>query len=66
MQAEEGPVAVGLTASRVLLVDDEPNVLSALRRSLRGRGFEVRCVASGAEGLELLHACVRRAAEAPA
>lgn len=50
----EGPLATGLTASRVLLVDDEPNVLSALRRSLRGRGFEVRCAASGAEGLELL------------
>jgi response regulator RpfG family c-di-GMP phosphodiesterase len=54
MQAAEGPIATGLTASRVLLVDDEPNVLSALRRSLRGGGFEVSCVGSGAEGLELL------------
>jgi response regulator RpfG family c-di-GMP phosphodiesterase len=42
------------TSHRVLLVDDEPNVLTALRRALRGRGYEVRCASSGAEGLALL------------
>lgn len=40
--------------SRVLLVDDEPNVLRALRRSLRGHGFEIHTVPSGAEALALL------------
>lgn len=42
------------TASRVLLVDDEPNVLAALRRTLRGRGFDVSCAGSGAEALAVL------------
>jgi response regulator RpfG family c-di-GMP phosphodiesterase len=39
---------------RVLLVDDEPNVLKALRRSLAGRGFEVSMASCGAEALALL------------
>jgi adenylate cyclase len=42
------------TGSRVLLVDHEPNVLTALRRALRGRGFELRCASSGTEALVLL------------
>jgi ActR/RegA family two-component response regulator len=32
-------------AGHVLLVDDEPNVLLALRRSLRGHGFEISTAA---------------------
>jgi response regulator RpfG family c-di-GMP phosphodiesterase len=48
------PIDVGTTRHRVLLVDDEPNVLTALRRALRGRGFEVRCAGSGPDALALL------------
>jgi response regulator RpfG family c-di-GMP phosphodiesterase len=39
---------------RVLVVDDEPNILTALRRVLRARGYEVLTAGSGAEGLETL------------
>jgi len=48
------PTADTAALSRVLLVDDEPNVLSALRRSLRGRGFEIVTASSGQEALALL------------
>jgi response regulator RpfG family c-di-GMP phosphodiesterase len=52
---QETPMTAGIsTSSRVLLVDHEPNVLTALRRALRGRGFELRCASSGTEGLVLL------------
>jgi putative nucleotidyltransferase with HDIG domain len=38
----------------LLLVDDEPSVLSALRRLFRTQGYQVRQATSGAEGLTLL------------
>lgn len=38
----------------VLCVDDEPNILSALRRLLRPSGYRVLVAESGAEGLELM------------
>jgi response regulator RpfG family c-di-GMP phosphodiesterase len=38
----------------VLAVDDEPNIVSALRRTLRARGFTVHTALGGAEGLQLL------------
>ncbi|WP_374580939.1 HD domain-containing phosphohydrolase [Pseudoduganella sp.] len=38
----------------ILCVDDEPNILSALRRLLRGKGYQVLTADSGAEGLQLL------------
>jgi response regulator RpfG family c-di-GMP phosphodiesterase len=38
----------------VLAVDDEPNILSALRRLLQGHGFSVRTADSGDTGLALL------------
>ena len=38
----------------LLLVDDEPNILSALKRQLRGAGLRIITAASGAEGLALL------------
>jgi DNA-binding NtrC family response regulator len=41
---------------RVLLVDDEVQVLNSLARLLRRRGFEVRTTTSPREALELLHA----------
>jgi len=39
---------------RLLLVDDEPNVLSSLKRLLRPDGYEIISAASGPEGLTLL------------
>jgi len=48
------PTADTSGCSRVLLVDDEPNVLNALRRSLRGRGFEIQTATSGDEALSLM------------
>lgn len=38
----------------LLLVDDEPNILSALRRSLRRSGHRILTAGSGAEGLLML------------
>lgn len=38
----------------ILCVDDEPNILSSLRRLFRGKGYQVLTAESGAEGLELL------------
>jgi CheY-like chemotaxis protein len=45
-----------LSASEIviLLVDDEPSILSALRRSLRREGWEIQTASSGEEGLALL------------
>lgn len=39
---------------RLLCVDDEPNILSALRRVFRQSGYQVMVANSGAEGLQLL------------
>lgn len=38
----------------LLCVDDEPNILSALRRLFRSKGYQVLTAESGAAGLELL------------
>jgi two-component system probable response regulator PhcQ len=42
--------------NRLLIVDDEPNVLSALKRVFIDEHFEVRTAGSGEEALELLGA----------
>ncbi|MBI2308605.1 MAG: response regulator [Rhodocyclales bacterium] len=39
---------------RLLCVDDEPNILSSLRRLLRSSGYQVTLANSGAEGLQAL------------
>lgn len=39
---------------RILIVDDEPDILSALRRLLRANGFDVLAANSGEEGLQIL------------
>ncbi len=39
--------------TRVLIVDDEPQILRALRINLRVRGYEVHLAANGAEALEV-------------
>ncbi|MEB0136898.1 response regulator [Actimicrobium sp. CCC2.4] len=38
----------------ILFVDDEPNILSSLRRLFRGQGYRILTADSGAAGLELL------------
>ena len=40
--------------STVLLVDDEANVLSSLKRTLRREGYDILTAGSAAEGLSLL------------
>lgn len=41
---------------RLLCVDDEPNILSALRRLFRQHGYQISVANSGAEGLQVLAA----------
>jgi len=40
----------------LLLVDDEPNVLDSLKRSLRNKGYAISCAISGETALEILRA----------
>ncbi len=42
--------------STLLLVDDEPGILSALRRLLRPHGYRILTAGGGAEGLQILEA----------
>jgi len=39
--------------ARVLVVDDEPQILRALRINLRVRGYDVDVAANGAQALEM-------------
>ncbi len=39
---------------RVLIVDDEPQILRALRAALKGHGYDVQTAADGEEALDLL------------
>ncbi|MBI5364544.1 MAG: response regulator [Planctomycetes bacterium] len=48
--------ATNQVAHEILLVDDEPNILSGLARSLHSEGYKVRCVNSGREALSALQA----------
>ena len=41
-------------AAKLLLVDDEPNILTSLNRLLRSEGYAIRTAESGARALELL------------
>jgi len=40
--------------SRVLVIDDEPKIVSFVSRALTARGYDVDSAGSGAEGLELI------------
>ena len=40
-----------MTGARILVVDDEPQILRALRTSLHGAGYEVDTAATGEEAL---------------
>ena len=42
------------TQGRILVIDDEPNILRFVSRALRGHGFEVDCAADGLRGLEMI------------
>ncbi|MGR6873411.1 HD domain-containing phosphohydrolase [Pseudomonas sp. HK3] len=42
------------TARKILFVDDEPQMLTALQRVFRGKQFDVKIANSGAEALEIL------------
>src|ERR1039457_901732 len=43
-------------AARILCVDDEPNILSSLRRLFRANGYQVLLAEGGAAGLKVLEA----------
>ena len=43
-----------MSAVKILFVDDEANVLTALARTFRGEGYEVQLASSGAEALEIV------------
>ncbi len=46
--------AANLMSATILCVDDEPSILSALRRLFRARGLQVKVAEGGAAGLALL------------
>ncbi|HEX5804158.1 MAG TPA: HD domain-containing phosphohydrolase [Azospira sp.] len=48
------PETDSATTPTLLLVDDEPNILSSLRRLFRPQGYRIFIAESGAEGLEIL------------
>lgn len=48
------PPGTGASGRSILLVDDEPSILSALNRLLRREGYSVFTAPGGAEGLEQL------------
>ena len=50
-RADSLPARHGAPAARVLIVEDEPALLRALRINLRVRGYDVATAAAGAEGL---------------
>src|SRR6202050_549189 len=50
-QAESLPARHDALAARVLIVEDEPALLRALRINLRARGYDVATAATGADGL---------------
>lgn len=43
-----------MAGARVLVIDDEPQIRRALRRTLEAHGYEVRAVATGGDGLDTL------------
>ena len=54
LDASKPDVAPAGPAWTVLCVDDEPNMLAALKRSLRSGGFGVLTAESGAQAIEIL------------
>ncbi len=54
--AIEGTAVREAAPGRLLFVDDEHNILAALRRLFHGRGYEVHTAPSAAAGLQILSA----------
>jgi two-component system, OmpR family, KDP operon response regulator KdpE len=50
-------LADGMSGSRILVIDDEPVILRALRANLAARGYDVTAVQSGEEALDQARAC---------
>ena len=46
-------VQTGRESTTVLLIDDEPHIVSFVSRALRSHGFQVECAQDGRRGLEL-------------
>lgn len=44
-----------MAATRILIVDDEPQITRVLRRGLSAKGFEVQVAADGEESLSVFH-----------
>ncbi len=53
-EAASMPDAIPDQPPRILCVDDEPNILSSLRRLFRGQGYQVLVAESGNAGLAVL------------
>jgi CheY-like chemotaxis protein len=47
-----------IMATRILLVDDDPNIISLLRRGLAYEGFEVYTAMGGESGLVAVEKCL--------
>ena len=45
-----------MTSTRILIVDDEPQITRVLRRSLSSKGYEVQVASDGEEALDVYHA----------
>lgn len=54
MMSAHAPLAVPQTASRILVVDDEPNICRLLHRYLSRLGYEVEAAGSVPEALEAI------------
>lgn len=54
MESELSTLNVQTQERTILLVDDEENILSALRRVLRRDGYRILCAGSGQAGLDIL------------
>jgi response regulator RpfG family c-di-GMP phosphodiesterase len=54
MNTALSPAPEAAAAPTLLCVDDEPNILSSLRRLFRPAGYRVLLAESGAQGLEVL------------
>lgn len=53
LQARDNTNAVSSTPSKILVIEDEPDLVRVLDYNLRQAGFEVQSVARGKEGLRL-------------
>src|SRR4051812_44281183 len=53
MHGHDAQMAASDARTRILLVDDEPTILSFVARILRGHGFTVDCAVDGAQALAM-------------